>query len=426
MRPREWWSVLAIAGAVVATCPAPAFAQGDPPQDDVHAGVPGFQGAPGGMARANVSDDDPSLPAGSISVEIRDADGNVLKNVPFIVGMMTTSVAKGESRRRSEGNTGDAGKAVLSGLETGSGMAYRISAIHQGGVYAARPFNLALDKGHKVVFQVFPVTNDAGKAKVSIEAFVFTEIKDDRIQIEQVFRVTNRGKISWVPKDLVLEAPAGFTGFSAQQAMSDVGAESVSNGVKLRGTFQPGQHMVEYRWQLPWSGSSEVEMVLPMPPNVEAASLVAPATQDMKLDAEGFPTAIPERDDQGLLMLRTAKVARSGEDPLRQVRLRLRDLPTAGPGPFIISMLSGAVVALGIGLAIAMGQKRSHTKADTKALREQLLEEMEELERAHAAGDIGPKTYERARRGLIDQIARTLAGTSPPQQKTTAEQDLPG
>ena len=31
------------------------------------------------------------------------------------------------------------------------------------------------------------------------------------------------------------------------------------------------------------------------------------------------------------------------------------------------------------------------------------------LGRAHAAGDIGPKTYERARRELIDAIARSLA-----------------
>jgi len=42
------------------------------------------------------------------------------------------------------------------------------------------------------------------------------------------------------------------------------------------------------------------------------------------------------------------------------------------------------------------------------AERQRLLEDLEDLERAHLSGEVGPKTYERARRELVDAIARTL------------------
>ena len=57
------------------------------------------------------------------------------------------------------------------------------------------------------------------------------------------------------------------------------------------------------------------------------------------------------------------------------------------------------------------GQKTDKTKTKTGAKSERTawLEELEELERARAEGEVGPKTYERARREIIDGIARTLA-----------------
>jgi hypothetical protein len=63
------------------------------------------------------------------------------------------------------------------------------------------------------------------------------------------------------------------------------------------------------------------------------------------------------------------------------------------------------------GLALAFGQRKPwKTKKELDKLeRGQILGELEELERLHATGEVGPKTYERARRELIDALARTLS-----------------
>ena len=50
--------------------------------------------------------------------------------------------------------------------------------------------------------------------------------------------------------------------------------------------------------------------------------------------------------------------------------------------------------------------------------RQQLLAALEGLELGHREGSIGPKTYERARRELIDDLARTFAADPKPVKAT--------
>ena len=59
-------------------------------------------------------------------------------------------------------------------------------------------------------------------------------------------------------------------------------------------------------------------------------------------------------------------------------------------------------------MIVRSGKRRSDARA-RKDSRAAFLDELADLEQAHARGDIGPKTYERARRELVDQIALTLA-----------------
>ena len=67
-----------------------------------------------------------------------------------------------------------------------------------------------------------------------------------------------------------------------------------------------------------------------------------------------------------------------------------------------------AMISLSAIVIVRSGKRRNDARArkDSRAL---LLDELSELEQAHGRGDIGPKTYERARRELVDQIALTLA-----------------
>ena len=67
----------------------------------------------------------------------------------------------------------------------------------------------------------------------------------------------------------------------------------------------------------------------------------------------------------------------------------------------------------GLVAGIVLGVRKAPPR-DTKREREQLLAALESLEMAHRDGTIGPKTYERGRRELLDDIARTFAADPKP------------
>ena len=86
------------------------------------------------------------------------------------------------------------------------------------------------------------------------------------------------------------------------------------------------------------------------------------------------------------------------------LKITIKGLPTEGPGKFIATILALGGLVGGIVLGVRKAPPR-----DTKRERAQLLAALESLELAHREGKIGPKTYERGRRELLDDIARTFA-----------------
>ena len=157
----------------------------------------------------------------------------------------------------------------MDGLEIGSGVAYRVTVARDGATFAALPFQLSAQRGKHVTLHVYAVTHNLLDSLVVLQGGLFAEVKDDRVQIEQVFTVFNLGKVAWVPDDVVIKLPPTFTALSAQQAMSDQGVDSVEKvGGRLRGTFAPGKHDVQFRWQLPYSGEKEVDFEVGLPPHV--------------------------------------------------------------------------------------------------------------------------------------------------------------
>ena len=63
-------------------------------------------------------------------------------------------------------------------------------------------------------------------------------------------------------------------------------------------------------------------------------------------------------------------------------------------------------------MGVVLGTRKAAPR-DTKRERAQLLAALEALELGHRDGTVGPKTYERAHRDLIDDIARTFAADLP-------------
>jgi hypothetical protein len=364
--------------------------------------------APGGGMFVPPEDEereDASQPPGTITVDLRDADGLPIPRETVLLGVLVNSVAKGESRRHEQAVADANGRAVFTGLELASNIAYRVSVGYQGGLFAATPFQLSQAKAMHVVLHLYPVTHDIRLARVVADTALAAEVRDDRIQIEQVLTIYNLGRVAWQPDDVTMALPEAFTAFNSQATMSDQGTDVVGGNVRLRGTFAPGKGAVDWRWQLPWSGEANVDFTVGLPPHVAIARVMMPAGGDIGLSVQGFPATEVRRDAQGRGFVVTERHLRPDEPRLTALAVGIHGLPEAGWGRWVAIALAACGVI--VGFALSMRQARSLPEGE---LRESaLLEELAALERAHATGEVGPRTYERARRELIDGLARVLA-----------------
>ena len=365
----------------------------------------------------DTTEEDGTLPSGTIAITILDADNKPIPNTNVTLGILHNTVAKGESREHKNGTTNAVGAVTFDKLTPGSGIAYRVSVAQDGATFAASPFQLPLARGINVGLHVYPVTRDLNQALIVMQAILYAEMKDDRVQIQQVLTVYNFGRTAWLPNEIMVGLPTDFTALNGVQEMSDTGIDPVpGKGARLHGTFAPGRHDVEFRWQLPYSDhDKDIAIAETLPPHIAVARVIAASAPGMRLVVEGFPEAESHTDPQGQRVLVTEKQMRRDEPQLATLHVELRDLPVAGPWKIIATMISSVGVFIGLGLAFvqrrgpASAKSEKRAKSEGKAERADLLADLEDLERAHSAGEIGPKTYERARREIIDALARSLA-----------------
>jgi hypothetical protein len=406
--------VLLAVTAVAAGSSSTTLPAGHPRIDPDHGGAGGTTAAGPAFFRPppDTADEDTALAPGTIRVELRDFANNVLPNHGVELGILQQSVAKGESHKHLAATTGPDGSTTFTSLEPAGNIAYRVS-VHEGdAAFAAKPFQLGHDHGMHVVLHVYPPTSDLTRGALIItRSIIYIEMKEDRIQLQQRIDVFNGSPVAWVPKDVVLKLPSDFTAVTGMQQMSDIGVDAVpEQGVRLHGTFGPGENPVVFSWPLPYGGESSVDFEAGLPPNVGQLIVRAAAATGMKLEVPGFRPAISQVSEEGQRELVTGKQIQEGDAPIRKVHISIRDLPTPGPARFIAT----ALAAIGILAGVYVARRPRPPKVSGKRDRTRLLQEFEELEKAHAQGDIGPKTYERARRELIDELAAVLATATHP------------
>ncbi len=361
---------------------------------------------------------DPQLPVGTLEVHVVDPAEKPVAGATVTLGILNNSVAKGESRKRVTFTADANGIVRATGLETGSTVAYRPMVIADGATFSAMPFRLPDETGMRVQLHVYPVIDDVSAGLIVTQSMVYAEVKDDRIQVQQAFKVYNVGRNAWVPKDLVLKLPPEFTAFTSQQGMSDIGTDAVpKTGVRIRGTFAPGQHMVEFRWQLPYKGEADVHFDVGLPPRLASARVIAPASKHTVLSVPGFPAPESMNDGAGQRVLVTEKQLRRDEAPLTTLSVMIGGLPTEGPGKLIATFLA----MVGITMGVVLGMRRP-ARRDPATERTRLLGELEALERAKRAGEVGPKTYEAAYRELFDALTRSFATGADPALRSRRRQ----
>lgn len=420
LRSRRALAGALFAGLLAAAPPAGADA-GAPRTDDGGAGAAATSPPPASNPHGSlppgmrpVPEDDigeaDDVPPGTVEVLVLDANEQPVPNVEVTLGILAQSVAKGDSRRRVSARADGAGVARFGGLETGSGIAYRAMVLREGATFSAPPSQLPAEKGLRAKVHAYDVAQGWPSDGVFARAFLYVEVKDDRVQIQQGFRVVNTSTTAFVPNDTVLRLPEGFSAFAANQGMTDVGADAVADqGVRFRGTFAPGSQVIEYRWQLPYSGEERLDFDVDLLPATLVAQVAAPAAKGMVLEVEGFVPALPQTDGNGQKVLVTEWQAKRGDEAKRSLHVTVKGLPHEGPGKLVATGLSGLVVAGAVAFATRKRPAKGRaSRAGLLAQRDAKVEEIRALEREHAEGAIGPKTYERERAARLRELALLL------------------
>jgi hypothetical protein len=124
----------------------------------------------------------------------------------------------------------------------------------------------------------------------------------------------------------------------------------------------------------------------------------------VKLVGGGFPAADIRRDSRGQSFLVTERRVRPDDPRISSVDVGLRGLPSRGLGRYVAAACAAVAVLVGIFFAFRR-RKASPAPGNPQGILDDLLA----LERALAEGEIGPRTYERARRDMIDALALALA-----------------
>ncbi|MGZ5968686.1 MAG: hypothetical protein ACXWP4_13530 [Polyangiales bacterium] len=363
--------------------------------------------------------DDKTIPAGVIVVTIKDEADKPIADQLVNLGIMRQSVAEGESRSRTTGTTDANGDVKFTGLKFGTGWAYRVSVVASApgdpdamATYGAEPFNLPLDHGFRVVLHRFPVSGSIDKLLAAVEGVdTIIELRDDVIEVQQIFDVINAGTTTWaLGKGLMIALPKGFKGLRTGEAMEDHQVTPVEGeGAKWTGSFPPGRSRIAYEFKVPYEGEPKSDFDIALPPRVLAARVRIATKKGMTLAVDGFPAAHEEPTGSGVKVLSTVKQG-SPSDEVRMLRIHIGGIPTEGPERWIAIVLGFLGLAGGLYMAVREPptSDRRATASSRERRRQAFLSELVALEKAHQAGDVGPKAYARERQKLVDAIADTL------------------
>lgn len=358
------------------------------------------------------ANDDPTVPVGTADIEVLDARGRPVENAKVTLAIQHATVAKGESDTSAARAAGADGHARFERLDTGSGVMYRAAVERGDARFSVPPFQLGDKSGKHVVLHVYESTHSLGQALVGMQGFVFVSLKEDAIQVEQLFNVFNVGAVAWVPQNVVFKLPKGYKAFNKPDGADEVHVEEVDGGVAIRGTIGPGRHDLSFRFQVPLDDESRQVLRLDMPPHVAQMRVISEASKKMGLEVADFPPAERTQTQDGKHVLVTERQATRMDGGIPQLEITLTGLPTPPPGRWIAAALALLLVVGAIAHVARRGADDELTDEMRKELREAreaLLDEIVTLERAHKKGRVGPKSYARVRAALEDALARVVA-----------------
>ncbi len=406
-----------VQGSAASAAPGATAAPSAAPLGGAHPAHPPMGGGfrPEGPPE-DVSTVDPSLPTGSIVVDVVDGQGAPLSGVAVQLLSQFESIAEGKSQSQKQATTDASGRVTFSGLGDSLHLSHRVRIDRQGARTEVEPFSLGTKGGQRVLLHVYPVTHDIREAFVGMRGFAFVEQRDGNFVFDLAFRVINMSQVTWLPKDVVLTLPKDATPLDLARNGAEKGFVEGPKGVELVGTYPPGQKDVQFQFQVPIRNRESESFELGLPPHLVELRVLAEQTPGLRLGVPGFDDAEPTRGPDGKRMLFTRRVMQPGQDEMSRIRIDLAGLPVPGPARYIACALALCVAAAGVFYASRRGRRaQEELAADRAAAERVLLDELLALERSHRSGLVGPKTYEQGKRELLNALSRLTEPTVAPQ-----------
>jgi hypothetical protein len=356
---------------------------------------------------------DASLPAGTVSVRVRDSRGVPSGAIDVVLRVTHHSVAQGDQVSERTGRTSADGSIQFGGLAVGADWIYRASALYARLDYASSPFQLLATAGKRVSLVVFDTTTNMDALPVGMQAFVLMEPRDDVLQVEELLRVANLGDRTWICEGLSVALDPDFRGFQQDEEHVDLKVEQLEGrGIRIKGFARPGITETSFRYQIPYSGSDSLRFSVRMPPRVAQLRVISHSVGSMTLSVDGMPEPVATRGNQGQRMLVTEQIVSAGGDQIDRAVIHLLGIPCPGPARWYALFMSLAAAI--VGLAVALAKRAAKAKPqrpeqqDLERAKGLVLREIARLEDDRSRGAVGPKTYDQSRRALVDTLAHLL------------------
>lgn len=349
------------------------------------------------------------VPPGTLGMLIRDGERGPIAGVQVRLLVTHESIAQGNTETTIDKTSDGQGRVAFVGLNTDSSYKYE-AIVEQGGArYSSGAIRMRRESGQIAILYVFPTTESIDDTFVITRMLYAMQPREDIFQIDTILRVQNGGTKTWSPKDFYVPLPAGFSAFRPPQAAGDLRAAIEGNRVHVTGSFTPGQHELSFGFQLPNSREPNINFAFQTVPHLTDARVFLEATDTMGLQVNGLRPAEKTTGQEGQnALMAAADFLGSGAEAPAALLVTVTGMPPRGKGNIVASVIAGLIAMLGIAYAKASANKSSTnlTGEDRTRAKSLLLDELVALEKAFRSKEIGPKTYEQARRTLLDSMAR--------------------
>jgi hypothetical protein len=378
------------------------------------------------------------VPASTVDAVVLDENDQPIANVPVTLSLLRQSVAQGDTRTMRTETSDAAGHVRFSGLQTTSDWSYQVKVQAQAeanatATYGSPAFNLMGNTGWMVRIHRFPVTTRFEDLIAGFEFVVASlDIREDAIEVGMEFNLVNLSPKAWsLGSGLDLGLPTGFKGLRASETMDDLKVEPIEGkGAHWTGAFPPGQWTVQYDFKLPYDGESGYDVELPMPSRVLNAAVRVAGRKGTVVRVDGFDAPKEDIAPNGARFL-TAMKRGDPNNPIQRLSIHVTGLPEPGPEKWAAILIGLGGLLAGIYALARVSPESAAPAPIRKRMRNRLLEDIVALEKAHRAGEVGPKGYAAERARLLAAIADTLIeGYAPeakakgsPKAKAEADQD---